>query len=232
MINQSLWSGIFPEDFKHGLVTPIFKSGKREDMDNYRFVTVLYVCSKILEKCIHKQLIEFLEDRKLLSPTQFGFRKKRNTEYAATLLLDQIRQNTDSGNITVAIFIDLSKAFDTLGYSQIIENLSSYGITGKENDLLINYLFGRTQSVRIGNEISTPQPVVCGVPQGSILGPLLFLVTFNDIASVLKHSKIITYADDTVIYISDSSTESVQRLLQEDFQRVDEWLKSIDLITN
>ena len=130
------------------------------------------------------------------------------------------------------IFIDLSKAFDTLGHSQIIENLSSYGITGKENDLLTNYLFGRTQSVRIGNEISTPQPVVCGVPQGSILGPILFLVTSNDIASVLKHSKIITYADDTVIYISDSSTESVQRLLQEDFQRVDEWLKSIDLITN
>ena len=93
-------------------------------------------------------------------------------------------------------------------------------------------MFGRTQSVRIGNEISTPQPVVCGVPQGSILGPLLFLVTSNEIASVLKHSKVITYADDTVIYISDSSTESVQRLLQEDFQRVDEWLKSIDLITN
>ena len=169
---------------------------------------------------------------KLLSPTQFGFRKKRNTEFAATLMLDQIRENTDSGKLTGAIFIDLSKAFDTLGHSQIIESLSSNGIMGKENDLFTNYLFGRTQSVRIGSEISTPQSVLCGVPQGSILGPLLFLITFNDIASVLRHSKIITYADDTVIYVSDSSKETVQKYLQEDFHRVDEWLKSMDLITN
>ena len=129
------------EDFKHGLVTPIFKSGKKEDMDNYRPVTVLPVCSRILEKCIHSQLIEFLEYQKLLSPTQFGFRKKRNTEFAATLLLDQIRESTDSGKLTGAIFIDFSKAFDTLGQSQIIESLSSYVIIEKENDLFTNYLF-------------------------------------------------------------------------------------------
>ena len=232
VINRSLASGIFPEDFKDGLVTPVFKSGKKEDMDNYRPITVLPACSKILEKCIHSQLMEFLEERKLLSPTQFGFRKKRNTEYAATLLLDQIRENTDSGKLTGAVFIDLSKAFDTLGHGQILESLSSYGITGKEKDLFTNYLFGRKQSVRVGKEISPPQPVVCGVPQGSILGPLLFLLTFNDIGSVLRYSKIITYADDTVIYVSDTSKEIVQKNLQEDFHRVIKWLDSMDLVTN
>ena len=132
IINLSLKKGMIPTEFKIGRITPIYKSGSKHDMDNYRPITVLPVCSKILEKCIANQLATYLEENKLLSSTQFGFRKKRNTELAATLLLDEIRRNMDNGEVTGAIFIDLSKAFDTLSHAQIIESLSSYGVTGRE----------------------------------------------------------------------------------------------------
>ena len=134
--------------------------------------------------------------------------------------------------MTGAIFIDLRKAFDTLGHSQIIESLSSFGIYDVERDLLLDYLFNRTQSVRIGTEISHTEKITCGVPQGSILGPLLFLVTFNEIKSALKHSQIITDADDTVIYTSGNSIDMIQTKLQSDFDRIYEWLESMDLVMN
>ncbi|XP_057305372.1 uncharacterized protein LOC130642299 [Hydractinia symbiolongicarpus] len=165
VINASLRSGIMPSDFKLGQVTPIHKSGRKDDMDNYRPITVLPVCLKILEKCIHNQLCKFLEQNKLLSETQFGFRKKRNTELAATLFLDTIRRNIDNGELTGAIFIDLSKAFNSLSHAQIIESLKSHGVTGIEKELFIDYLFGRKQTVKINNETCEPESVTCGVPQ-------------------------------------------------------------------
>jgi len=232
VINAILKTGMVPVDFKYGIVTPIYKSGLKQELDNYRPVTVLPVCSKIFEKCVHKQVSEFLEERNLLSTTQFGFRKKRNTEIAATLLLDEIRENMNNGHMTGAIFIDLSKAFDTLGHAQIIANLSNYGIFGTERELFANYLFNRKQSVKMHQEISPMENVTCGVPQGSILGPLLFLLTFNDIDSVLHHSKIITYADDTIIYLPGKTIENVEMKLQEDFNAVAEWLESMDLVCN
>ena len=201
-------------------------------MNNYRPITVLPVCSKIFEKCVHNQLITFLEENHLLSSSQFGYRKNRNTELAATLLLDDIRRNMDNGEMTGSIFIDLSKAFDTLGHAQIIECLQSCGVRGIEKELFLNYLFGRKQTVVIGNERSPPESVTCGVPQGSILGPLLFLVTFNDIGNHLRHCKIITYADDTVIYTSAKSKDDIERFLQEDFKSLAEWLELNDLVIN
>ena len=119
-----------------------------------------------------------------------------------------------------------------MSHGQIVKSLSSYGIYGTELELFTNYLFNRTQSVRVGPEISNPEKITCGVPQGSILGPLLFLITFNDIATVLKHSNIITYADDTVIYFSGKSKESIQDRLQSDFNAIADWLESMDLVTN
>jgi len=173
IINRSLLTSIIPDNFKYDIVTPIYKSGVKHDMNNYRPITVLPIYSKILEKCIHNQLMAFLEEKDLLSPTQFGFRRKRNMELAAALFIDKLRKNMEKGKMTGAIFINFNKAFDTLGHGQIIESLTSYGVIEGERELFMNYLFGR--SVGIGNEISIPEPVVCGVPQCSILGPLLFL---------------------------------------------------------
>ena len=232
LINLSIQTSIVPEDFKYAIVSPVFKSGSKSDLDNYRLVSVLPICSKVFEKCIHSQVSDFLEEKKVLSATQFGFRKTRNTEIAATLFLDEIRKNTDDGKLTGAIFVDLSKAFDTLSHSKIIENLPSYGIRGKEKELFTNYLFNRKQAVRFGSHFSASCNVTCGVPQGSILGPLLFLLTFNDIESVLTHSQIITYADNNVLYVPGKSIERIEECLCEDFKAVVSWLESMDLVCN
>ena len=232
VINSSLTTSVIPEDFKIGIITPIYKSGVKSDLDNYRPVTVLPVCSKILEKCIHSQVSKFLEEKNILSETQFGFRKQRNTELAATLFLDEVRENMNRGEMTGVIFVDLSKAFDSLGHAQILKNLPSYGIHGREQQLFANYLFNRKQAVRFDREISEFHDVTCGVPQGSILGPLLFLLTFDNVESVLRHSKIITYADDTVIYVSEKSKRDIEVKLNEDFCALVAWLESMHLVCN
>lgn len=132
----------------------MFKVGVKQDLNNFCSITVLPACSKIFGRCVHAQLTAFLEEMKLLSSIQYGFRKQRNTELAATLFLDKLRDNMDKGRMTGAVFIDLSKAFDSLGHSQVFKTLASYGVTGNEQELFIHYLLGRRQSVKIGNEIS------------------------------------------------------------------------------
>ena len=151
---------------------------------------------------MHSQVLNHLEDNKLLSDAQFGYRLHRSTELAATLFLDDIRKNMDKGQLTGAIFIDLRKAFDTLSHSLIISKLPEYGIIGVEREWFTNYLFARQQCVSLNGERSSFNPVNCGVPQGSILGPLLFIMHFNGIKASLNHCNLLMYADDTVIYYS------------------------------
>ena len=148
-----------------------------------------------------------------------SFRRKRNTELAATLFMDSFRKNMEKGEITGAIFIDLSKAFDSLRHAQIIECLPSYGIYSLEKELITNYLFNRKQIVSYDRTLSLTHPVLCGVQHGSVLGPLLFLLAFNNIGEVLKNSKILLYAGDTVIYTcaktKEEFWEKTSRRLQE-----------------
>ena len=137
-----------------------------------------------------------------------------------TIFTDHIRKNMNDGKFTGCIFIDLSKAFDTLSYAQILENLSSTGVKGVENELVENYLFNRKQGVIYDRVASDPQYVLSGVPQGSILGPMLFLIANDGLSEVLIHCKIIMYADDTVIYTSDESFSTIKSNLTEDFARL------------
>jgi len=232
VINLTLKSGLVPTDWKIGKVTPVFKSGSKNDIDNYRPITVLPVCSKVFEKCVHHQLMNFLEENKLLNKNQFGFRPSRNTEHAATLFSDTIRKNMNEGKLTGAIFIDLRKAFDTLNHSQIVSNLRSFGVNGIENELFTDYLFNRKQTVCFNKLFSRYESVTCGVPQGSILGPLLFLISFNDVAESLLHCEITMYADDTVIYVTGASVSEIEKQLSADFNRVVTWMADNELVVN
>ena len=168
VINLSIATGIVPSDFKIGLITLVYKSGPKNNMDNYLPITVLPVCSKIFEQCICKQLTDFLESNNLLSNHQFGFRSNRNTESAVTLFTDHIQKSMNDGKLTSSIFIDLSKAFDTMSYAQILENLLSTGIKGVEYELFQSYLFNRKQTVIYDGVASDPQYVLSDVPQGSV----------------------------------------------------------------
>lgn len=142
-------------------------------MDNYRPISVLPVFSKVLERVVYKQLYSYLEANELLSERQFGFRQRSSTQHAVTILTDSIRQNIDKGLMTGAVFLDLRKAFDTVDHSRIISKLPLYGIRDKELAWLESYLFGRKQFVQYDGYRSETQYIPCGVPQGSILGPLL-----------------------------------------------------------
>ena len=128
IVNMSLISGIVPSDFKCGPIVPIYKSGPQNNIDNYRPITILPTVSEILEKCVHSQLMKYLEDNKFLSLNSFGFCSKRSTELATVLFVDNIRKAMDKGEMTGAVYIDLSKAFDTIGYTAILTKLEEYGV--------------------------------------------------------------------------------------------------------
>ena len=184
----------------------------------------------IFEKCIYKQLINFLESNNLLSSYQYGFRAGSNTELAVILLVDEIRKNMNEGKLTGAIFIDLSNAFDTLSHSQILANLSAVSVQGMKNELFASYLFNRSQAVSFDGSSNELRPVTCGVPQASIIGPLLFLITYDRAGEVLKDCKMLIYADDTVLYTSAKSSAEIQTALADGFGRVADWLETNEKI--
>ena len=231
-INLSLRSGQVPADWKIAQVIPLHKSGNTSDENNHRPISVLPVVSKILEKAVHHQLMDYLERNNLLSQNQFGYRSQCSTDLATALFTDSIRKAADKGSLTGAVFLDLSKAFDTLDHSRLLAKLKSYGVKGLAFNWFTDYLFQRFQVVKLGQELSTPCPLMCGVPQGSILGPILFLIFFNDFEDCLQHSKVIQFADDTVVYVSASNVTDIERKLNHDMSSIANYLESNDLVIN
>lgn len=232
LINRSMEDSVFPSGEKCAKVTPIYKSGDKALMDNYRPISVLPVFSKVIERVVYNQIYSYLEDNNLLSKRQFGFRRKSSTQHAVTILSDYVRQNMDKGLMTGAVFLDLKKAFDTVDHSRLLSKLPLYGIKNEELLWFESYLFDRQQFVLYNGYKSDVQHISCGVPQGSILGPLLFNLLINDIDSVLKQCEIILYADDTVVYIAEKSCQQIEQHLNDDINLIADWLVENSLIVN
>ena len=159
VINLSLNTGTFPNAWKLAKVTPIYKSGPVNDPENYRPKSVLPVISKIIERAVKAQLMEFLESNNLIDPGQYGYRKSRSTEDAATKLCDDIRRHANNGCLVGSVFVDLRKAFDTISHSNLIQKLSSYGLRSTELEWFSSYLFNRRQIVHIEGTFSKGQPL-------------------------------------------------------------------------
>ena len=224
IINLSLDTGQFPQEWKAAKIIPLHKSGSKTNFDNYRRISVLPIVSKVIEKIVHRQLMNFLDENKLLSTRQFGFRANMSTELAATLLLDDIRRN-------VAVFVDLSKAFDTISHSKLLTKLPSYGIDGKELTWFEDYLFDRSAKMSYNDVLSEAQQLKSGVPLGSILGPLLFVLFFNDITDEAE-TNIVKYADDTVIYWADKDVTNLSKILTNEMTKPEKWMDENELILN
>ena len=197
LINQVFNTGIFPERLKLAKVIPVFKKGDSKLINNYRPISLLPVISKVLEKIIANQLSKYFEDNKLFHDNQYGLRTGLSTEYATIELTYRIISNMDRNEIPFSIFLDLSKAFDTLDHTILLQKLNHYGIDGKALQLCESYLTNRTQCVEINGVKSGALPITTGIPQGSILGPLLFIICINDFSFASKAFTFTSYADDT-----------------------------------
>ena len=219
IINLSITSGEVPSHWKEAKIVPIHKSGDKKP-ENYRPISILPIFSKIIERAVQSQLSDFLEKNKLLTDSQFGYRHQRSTKLASTFVFDDIRKFIDGGQMVGAVYIDLTKAFDTVGHGILLHKLQEYGVEGRELEWFTSYLFNRNQVVCIDNAISTKQQLLSGVPQGSILGPLLFTIFFNDFPECLRHSNVVMYADDTVVYVNGKEQEEIEKLLTEDLERI------------
>lgn len=232
VINLSLRSGDVPTTWKQARVVPIHKSGPTDAPENFRPISILPAMSRILEKAVHKQLSMYFENNNLLSKSQFGFRKGRSTESATVLCCDTIRKAAGQGKLTGAVFLDLTHAFDTINHGTLLNKLVSYGVSNKEIAWFESYMFLRTQIVDIDTTMSDEKPLLTGVPQGTILGPLLFIIFFNDFQEVLVHSQVIQYADDTVILFSHSDLHTIIKALNEDLENISNYCYKNELLLN
>ena len=201
LFDSSLQSGVFPDLMKIAIVSPVFKTGDTADISNYRPISVLPCFSKILERVMYNRLYKYLTDQKILHRQKFGFRKGHSTEHAIAQLVGQIYKSFENDNYTVGIFVNLSKAFDTVDHTILLKSLRSDGITGANLAWFRSYLTNRKQYICINNDNKTnEQKVTCGVQQGSILGPLLFLIYVNDLRSASNLLSAIMFADDTNLF--------------------------------
>ena len=233
IINISFETGIYIDNLKISKTVPIFKEkGSKFDRSNYRPISLLSNVNKLIEKIVFKRLNSFLEINNCMYDLQFGFRKKHSTSHALFDLTEEVRNALDNSDFSAGVFIDLQKAFDTVDHNILIKKLEHYGIRGTCNDWFRSYLTNRKQFVSINGFQSDEVIMEYGVPQGSVLGPLLFLIYINDLNSAIRFCTTRLFADDTCLLIKNKSLKQMQKQLNLDLRNLCNWLKANKISLN
>ena len=232
IFNKIVETGIYPQKLKIASITPIFKSGDKQDVINYRPISTLSLLNKIIEKILYSRIFAFIDKNKILTDCQFGFIKGRSTTDAIIKLIHEAFNSMNSHNYFGVISLDLAKAFDTVDHTVLLKKMEYYGLRGKVNDILSSYLTNRFQFVSANGLISDQLPVQMGVPQGSVLGPLLFLLYINDMPQVMRSANVVMYADDTTLYSSSNNINDLFNILNNNLANLDIWFKSNYLTLN
>ena len=217
---------------KTAKVLPLFKSGEKSEVSNYRPVSILPQLSKILEKLFEIRLRKYIDDNGFLFNGQYGFRKSHSTNLALNEMINMIVDALDKKMYSVGVFIDLKKAFDTVDHTLLIKKFSYYGIRGIASKFLKSYLSNRNQYVKYKDYESNKQEIVCGVPQGSILGPLLFILYINDMHKVSELLHFIIFADDTNIFYLDKDPYRLVTIINAELIKLSQWFKINKLSLN
>ena len=210
LFNYCFTVGEVPKSFKIAKVIPINKKGSKVTMSNYRPISLLSIFSKIMEKLMYNKLIDYFQKNNVLFNGQFGFRASHSTAQAILLITDKIQNSIEKKLFSCGIFLDLSKAFDTVNHDILIQKLEYYGIRGLPGDWFRSYLTNRSQFVSIENTNSVLKSITCGVPQGSVLGPLLFLLYINDFCNCAPQLDFHLFADDTNLFCADKSLQDLE----------------------
>ena len=230
VINKSINEGKFPSELKLADVIPCFKKDDPTNKSNYRPISILSAVSKVYEKVIYNQIFSFIEP--MLNKLLCGFRKRHSSVHAIFRLLKDWQNCIDNSGIVGTLLMDLSKAYDCIPHDLLIAKLEAYGFHFKSLNLIFSYLSNRKQRTKIGSVFSEWLEVVLGVPQGSILGPLLFNIFINDLLLFIKETDICNFADDNTLYACDVSLENVIRRLQNELINTNKWLENNSMIAN
>ena len=230
--NQSIAKSVFPSKWKEAKVTPLFKSGPHEEVNNYRPISILPVLSKVLEKHVHESLYDYLKSFDLLHKTQSGFRAQHSCETALVNMVDSWLNAMDNGKMIGVVLVDFKKAFDLVDHQILRNKLEIYGIKDDALSWFNTYLTSRKQQVSINNCKSDFKQISYGVPQGSILGPLLFLLFINDLPLHTNSAFTDLYADDTTLYDIQDSMEQIENNLQTALNSLEIWCKNNGMILN
>ena len=224
IFNHSINDGIFPEKLKTGRVTPIHKEGDLNDVSNYRPITSLSVFSKLFEKLVHKRMNSFISRYKLIKPNQFGFQKNKCTSDAILEFLENVYDSFNENKHYLAVFLDFSKAFDTISHDILLRKLEHMGFRGPIYQWIKSFLTNRKQYVNLGGSSSDILDTKMGVPQGSTLGPLLFILYINDMSNSLENLKIVHFADDSTIHTTLNKNMNIAPQINTSLSCINKWL--------
>ena len=233
IINLSFSTGIYPNNLKIAKIIPVFKNkGSNLQCNNYRPISLLSNINKIFEKLMYTRLYNFLDIHNCIYNLQFGFREKHSTNHALFSITEKIREALDNNNFACGIFIDLQKAFDTVDHNILLQKLNHYGIRGIANNWFNSYLSNRSQFVSINGFQSKTKNISIGVPQGSVLGPLLFLIYINDLNVAINYAIVHHFADDTNLLITGKSLKTIKKHTNIDLKLLCNWLKANKISLN
>ena len=222
--NLSFQEGISPEKNKIAKLIPIHKKGSIKDVNNYRPISLLPTFSKIMEKLVANRLNTYLELHNLIYPDQYGFRSGCSTTHSLISITENIKKTIEEKTFGCGVFIDLKKAFDTVSHDILLQKMEHYGIKDMALAWFKSYLTDRKQFVSLDGVDSNIKFISCGVPQGSVLGPLLFLLYINNLPNISKHLKFFFFADDTNIYYVANDLKNLEKKINKELQKLYEWL--------
>lgn len=230
IFNKCISKGIWPKALKKAEIVPVYKSGDKLDVNNYRPISIISNIAKILERIVYNRLYNFFHKFKIINKKQYSYQKNKNATYALVDVLNTIYSSIENDDAVIGTFIDLKKAFDTVSHKILFKKLYNVGIRGVALNLIISYLSDRTQKVRIGDVTSYEENISLGVPQGTVLGPMLFLIYINDIFE--RCPNIFAFADDTLVLSVEKTWLMAENRMNEYLNNLNEWFKVNKLTLN